>query len=465
MHDLTKELATLCDSYAEQNEKLIYGYPSESKKVFRYFFEFTLMKVELRYIKKESALEAPSSLYAVVYLHKNSEIYYHLIDILPYVSKKEFRQCYFTAIENKERMKIAFDELMNTVEDFFSELEALCVDDGEIKRRLFDSYKLFYSLKDKDIDFSKVENKNEEDYSFFMSLQKSRDKFLIMRFSSSPGYGDVINGRTEKAIRYYSKLDKKGMLLEYEKDLLAILRRSEENEISFGSQKANSQKLYDDFNRFSSYVKAFSVSYLVAGIFFCMVFALYDYIVSRGSLLVFGAPWYAGIIPAGLCAVGGAITFFKNMPNKRLTDKQRKEIMKIAIPKWVNVLSAVFFTGTIIFSMFSALMIMTARISMSEQEISYSSGEVFAQPKSHNYSEIEGVYYISARFNPYGDKLERPSYVVLFKDKTSVDFDGYTSIEETEEKAIPFFESKGFKVIRVDTDRDLPWYDYGNTEQ
>lgn len=57
-----------------------------------------------------------------------------------------------------------------------------------------------------------------------------------------------------------------------------------------------------------------------------------------------------------------------------------------------------------------------------------------------------------------GDRIERGSYVILFDDKTSLDLDGYTSVEFAEKKVLPILKGKGIGVKNADSERDLPWY-------
>lgn len=455
MNDLTSKFISLCASWADSKENALYHYQNDSKKLCSYFIELSLLKIEFRYIKKESSAEPPSSLYCLIYLHKNSDIHYHLIDILPYLKEKNLNRCYFTAVENTARMETAFEELSSIIDSSLDEIEKLAADDSEVKEKLFTSYKGFYKLKDKDLDFSKAEDPTEADHDFFIRLQKTRDKLLVMRFSTASGYGDLLKGNKEKAIRYYKK---QKFLFDYEKLLLERLTSKEDCELSFFSEKSNSQELYNKLGSFSSYVKAFFAVYIPASVVFSIAFILYNHIVSRDALFVFGAPWYCALIPPGLCAVFGAISFFAYMPNKKISKEQRKEMIKIAIPKRLKVISSIVFAASIVVSIYFSAAILSADLKFYDDKILCSRGDFISTHYDYSYDEIDSVYYINARYNPYGDRLERASYVILLKDKTVIDFDGYTSVEQTEEKAIPLFESKGFKVTKVDSDRDLPWY-------
>lgn len=433
-------------------------YQDDTNRLCSYFLDFSLIKIEFRYVKKESVLEVPSSLYCVIHLHKNSELHYHLVDILPYLKEKNLNRCYFTAIENTGRLETAFEELTTIIDGTITEIEELAADDSEIKAKLFDSYKAFYKLKETDLDFSKAENPREADHDFLIRLQKNRDKLLLMRFSTASGYGDLLKGNTKKAVRYYKKQNAKGCLFEYEKLLLEMLTSDKNNQLDIVSEKANSQELYNNLGRFSSYIKAFLAVYIPTAIIFCVLFALYNHVVSRDTLFVFGVPWFAGVLPAGLCSIFGAISFFAYMPNKKISTAQRKEIIKIAVPKWVRAFTPVVFGASVAVSIFFAVILMSTNLRFYEDRISCTRGDFITKHYSYSYDEIDSVYYISARYNPYGERLERASYVILLTDKTVIDFDGYTSIEQTEEKAIPLLESKGFKAVKVDSDLDLPWY-------
>ncbi len=458
MNELTEKFISLCSYYAESKENVLYHNHYGSDKLYSYFIELSLLKIEFRYIEKESSLNPPSSLYCIIYLHKNSDIHYHLIDILPYLKEKNLNRCYFSAIESTARLETSFKELTAIIDSSLEEIEELAANDSEIKEKLFTSYKAFYKLKEKDLDSCKVEDPKEPDHNFFIRLQKNRDKLLLMRFSTASGYADLLRGNTAKAIRFYKKQNEKGYLFDYEKLLLERLTSDEGEKPRFISEQSNSQELYNSLGRFSSYVKAFFAVYIPATIVFSVAFILYNNAVSSDALFVFGAPWHVATVPAGLCAIFGAISFFAYMPNRKISKEQRKELIKILIPKWLKIISPIVFGASIAVSIFFAVAIIGTDLRFYEDRISCPRGEFISQHYDYIYDEIDSVYYINARYNPYGDRLERASYVILLKDKTVIDFDGYASVEQTEEKAIPLLKSKGFNVTKVDSDRDLPWY-------
>ena len=97
-------------------------------------------------------------------------------------------------------------------------------------------------------------------------------------------------------------------------------------------------------------------------------------------------------------------------------------------------------------------MIMKSNVWFYEDSIKFESN-------SYTYSQIDSIYYIDARYNAYDNRIERPSYIILFKDKTSLDPDGYTSVKYTEEKVLPLLKKKtGLEAKKADSEKQLPWY-------
>ena len=121
------------------------------------------------------------------------------------------------------------------------------------------------------------------------------------------------------------------------------------------------------------------------------------------------------------------------------------------VPKWERKLLLIIFALFIAASVFFAVMIMTSNARFYDNCIKFNN-------TSYTYDQIDSVYYIEAVHNTSGNKIERASYVILFKDKTSLDLDGYTSIEFTEKEVLPLLRDKGFKINSAESDYDLPWY-------
>ncbi len=134
-----------------------------------------------------------------------------------------------------------------------------------------------------------------------------------------------------------------------------------------------------------------------------------------------------------------------------MTKSQLRDASNIMISGGVKKASFIVFVVSVAVSIFFAIMMLTANIRFCEDTIKFDS-------KEYSYTQIDSVYHISARYNDFDERIERASYVILFKDKTSLDLDGYTTPEYTKKEVVPFLKEKGFEVRKADSERDLPWY-------
>ncbi len=446
----TNEFISICKDFAQKRNYILSEELEDTKKICKYKIEFYSFILEFRYVKKESAFFKSSSLYCVVYFRKNSVVYYHLTDIIPFLDHRTFKSCYFWNIESPERLNCCFESLMTILDSITSQIQSFLIDDSLLLKNLFNSYKMIYNLKENDIDFNKIEDDKDYNHSYFLYLQNMRDGYIFSRYCNFAPYALLLKNKVDKALKKYEKLNKKDKLFEYEKHLIDHIRNSEPCEFhAFDStcDTSISEKLMAPL----SGLKAFAAVFCISSIFFCGFSATYNLIVSINALLVLSAPWYTGFICAGLCSVFGAIAFISYMPNRHLTKKERKAFSNILISKGVKKFSFVTFVLSVLVSMFFAVMIMFSNVRFYDYGVKF-------DKQSYDYNQIDSVYHIDARYNVYGDRIERASYVILFNDKTSLDLDGYTSVEFTKKEVLPLLESKGFDVKNADSERELPWY-------
>ncbi len=455
---LKNEFITLCNDYAKSRDDVIHIEQGETKKYYSYAIEFFRYKVEFRYTKKESVFIKNGSLYCVIYPFKYSCAYYHLTDIIPLLENKNFKACYFPLVESRERMQTCFSNLACILKGVTSGIEPLIEEGTLLRNSLYESYKTVYNLKEDEIDFSKIDDKQEYNHDYFLRLQEMRDGYLFSTFSTAAAYSNLLKGKVDKAIERYKKAERKGKLLEYEKQLLLFLENPQNRGFEFMSNACDSTKKANSFNSFLSSILAFLVVFILSSIVFCGLIALYNFLVSRDTLVLLSAPWYIGCLCAGLCSVFGAIAFFPFMPNKKLTKEERINFSKLLISKGVRKFALIVFVISVIISLIFAVLIMRANVRFYDNKIAFSYGEFGEKTKNHTYEEIDSVYFIKARYNVYDERIERSSYVILFKDKTSVDLDGFATVEQTENQVLPLLKEKGFDVMQADSEKQLPWY-------
>ena len=446
---LTNDFIDFCKAYSKTHEDVIYESIEDDKKLCKYIIEFYRYIVEFRYVKKENTFIKKSSLYCVIKLNKNSQVYYHLPDIIPYLSQKSFEPCYFGLIESKERLQVCFDSLKNILDDVLSQIEPYITGEIHLRSRLFETYNLIFELKEKDIDFSKIDDFDEYDSQFFAYLQKNRDGILFSRFSNFAPYALLMKNKPEKALQKYEKLRIKNKLLKYEKCLIDYVNQSEYQ--AFTPKTDTDAEL--KFTAFSSLVKTFFIVTAIASVLFCGFFAIFNFILSCISVVHLSAPWYIGVLCAMLCGVFGAIAFFQYVPNRYYNKKQMKEYATLFISKPLKVLCRITFILSVIVSVVFAVLIARGNVLFYENSIKFNS-------KEYTYSQIDSVYYIDARYNDFDERIERGSYVILFKDKSSLDLDGFTTVKYSKEKVVPLLKEKGYDVKYADSERNLPWYSY-----
>ena len=121
------------------------------------------------------------------------------------------------------------------------------------------------------------------------------------------------------------------------------------------------------------------------------------------------------------------------------------------VSKGVKKFSFIIFVISIAVSIVFAIMILISNVRFYEDNISF-------ENKTYSYDNIYSVYYIESRYNVYDERIERASYVILFDDKTSLDLDGFTSIQFTEQEVLPLLSKKGINIKSAMSEKELPWY-------
>ncbi len=447
---LTNEFIALCDEFVKSKNNILNKDIEDTKKICKYRIEFFGYILEFRYVKKENLYFKPNSLYCVLSLQKNSVVHYHLTDIIPFLSDKCFKSCYFWNIPTAAILRNCFCSLVSTIETVISQIQPFLMNNSILQKSLFDNYITLYNLKPHNIDFEKIEDPNDYSQTFFLSLQDMRDGYIFSRFSNFAPYALLVKNKVYKALKKYEKLYQKNKLFEYEKQLVNHISNSENKEFCLFDKDCYTQNA-DKLLSFSSIAKAFLTVFIVFSFLFCGSIGIYNYILSYDTLILLSAPWYVGFPCAALCSIFGALALFHYMPNKRISKEEKKHLSNLVVQKGTKRLAFIAFAVSVLFSLFFAISMMVSNVRFYDDSIDFMSQE-------YNYSQIHNVYYIKARHNPKGDIIQRPSYVILFKDKTSLDLDGYTSVKYTEEVVLPLLKDKGLDIIRVDSDNELPWY-------
>lgn len=454
-NELEKVFLTRCEEYAKSINALGTKTTSEKKTTF---FSISLSSIKLQFIysKKRGAFDLPSTIFARVYLNKNTNHFYHIPELLAFLGIDDYRACYFPYIESEERMNCCFDAFTNVIDSHIEDFEKIVTTfrHEEMRRYQFESIKAMYSLKEEDY--------NEPDI-YIKMLEMGETMTFLQRQTIFDAYYNLCCGKREEAIKKYEKLLSKNLLFDYEKRLLEFIKKPENTDFKPITDECFSYRDAKPYilnsNGFSFKTFAFSLGVTIP-IFLISTFVV-EKILSAGAIAYYGAPWWVTLLFGAVSALSVTIGFADNI-NKIVGDKKAKtrvkyrQILESKLSKDI---------GEVIFRSFSAILfvfVMMLSLLTTSVYDTYiktpSDGNPFEMTQIQ-YEDVEKIYYMNARYNVYGDRIDRPSYVFILKDGTIFDFDMINTAEETEKDVLPLLEKYDLEIIKVDNHKEIPGYD------
>ena len=454
-NELEKVFLARCEEYAKSINALGTKTTSEKKTTF-FSISLSSIKIQFIYSKKRGAFDLPSTIFTRIYLNKNTNHFYHIPELLAFLKIDDYRTCYFPYIESEERMNCCFDALAEVLDSHISNFEKIVTTfrHEEMRRYQFESIKGMYSLKEEDY--------NEEDI-YVMMLEMGETMTFLQRMTTLDAYYNLCCGNREEAIKKYEKLLSKNLLFDYEKRLLEYIKNPENADFKpitdecFSYRDAKPYVLSSNVFSFKSLMFSLGVTIPV----FLLSTFIVEKIVSAGAIAYYGAPWWVTLLFGAVSALTVTIGFADHI-NKIVGDKKAKtrvkyrQILESKLSKDITEVifrsfSAILFVFVIVLSLFTTSVYDTYIKTPDE-------GNPFTSTQIH-YEDIEKIYYMDARYNVYGDRLDRPSYVLIFKDGTMFDFDLINTAEETEKDILPLLERYNLEIIRVDNHKEIPGYD------
>lgn len=454
-NELEKVFLTRCEEYAKKLNALGTKTTSEKKTTF-FSISLSSIKLQLIYGKKRGAFDLPSTIFARVYLNKNTNHFYHIPELLAFLGIDDYRACYFPYIESEERMDYCFDALTEVLDSHIADFEKIVTTfrHEEMRRYQFESVKNMYSLKEEDY--------NETDM-YSMMLEMGEKMTFLQRMTTLDAYYNLCCGNREDAIKKYEKLQSRNLLFDYEKRLLEFIKKPENADFKPITDECFSYKEAKPYvmgsNIFSFKALIFSLGVTIP-VFLISTFVV-EKILSAGAIARYGAPWWAILLFAVVSAVTVTMGFADSI-NKLVGDKKEKtrviyrQILESKLSKDITEVifrsfSAILFVFVIMLSIFTTSVYDTY-IKTPSNDNPFTSIQI-------QYEDIDKIYYMDARYNVYGDRIDRPSYVLIFKDGTMFDFDMINTAEETEKDVLPLLEKYNLEIIKVDNHKEIPGYD------
>lgn len=452
---LQKQFLELCAGFAKQSDA--FGWETEEgKKLTTADFLYRTVKLQLVYRPREGVGIPPSTLYCCIYPDKNIPIYLHLPQILPLLDVGDFRAVYFPYIESAKRMDACFEALTDFLLQLLPTLENLGAT-GENRTMLIN----WISREAPNADPEEILQEGSELQEKYLAYLAALDTLWVIQYTHSKPWYQYLLGNREAALKLYRSQKNPSA---YDIHLSAFLASPESEGYEPISDACFALR---DKNRVSHGQDDILTMGLCALVLFagfaavlCLVMGLLQIISAWGTSCWFGAPWYFGAMLAALPAMFGGIALRRKLipllfPKTAAQKLEFDDI--ISDTPLVRKLSKTVFAITA-----AAAIVLIPVVSSSCVQL-YEDHAVIHHSlfdhQSFTYDEVDAIYHIQSRYNDFGERIEFDSYVIATADGRLTDLYGFTSAEETREKALPIFLNAGLQVIELDSDRELPQTD------
>ena len=444
---LQKEFEKLCENYGMTSSALGTKFQKDKKECSLELL-CRCVKLQLVYRARSPFPVPPSTLFCRVYLNKNDRLFLHLPQLLPLIGKRDFRACYFPYIENENRMAACFRELTGFLEELLPELEAFASDAREAQ-----PMEVF--LKEEGFraeNIRAITQFDSREQKMYLAIQKKIEKNILVRYTVWKPWEAYLLGDRQRA---KEQLKKQKHLLAYDRDLIQFLSSRESSGFrpipddcfAIRDMRSVSRGLEDGGTLFLSMLLCYPVFAAIA----CLLMGVLQLLHSSGTLCWFGPAWYEGLLLGGIPVVFGGIAL-RRLVMPILNRKNSK--MQLDFDDVINGTGwDRFTTGIFLLAVIASLVCSfswAGECLQLYEDHGKVEGEVFV------YEDVEAIYYISARYNSDGDRIERPSYVIVLTDGTQIDFNKYADAQKTADEALPIFLSLGLEPIELDSNRDLP---------
>lgn len=405
---------------------------------------YAITKVEFVFQKKESLVCPIATLFARIYLGKNEQVFYHIVELLEYLSDDDLQAHYYPYMESAERVEHCFGRLEDSLLRHLPKIHEIAKDTAlctEIKeKKMSEMPRLFTGMR--------VEASMEG------AACREYETVMLLRYTGEGPYRDIVCGDVARALKHYEKMEAKGQITNYEKRILKELKNGEIPVLI--TEECNTVKVfsknYSDRAQGKAILFAAFKMEAVLGIFFSlMIGGIYAYC-SRDCLYYAGMQWYDGFLLAGLPAIFGAIAFRRGI---RWKPDALEELVN---PRWVEKFAHWAFGITLVLMLFFTFSVSMMHSRFYEEKLIFNDGEKLFPItfETCQYEDIQAVYYAKGVRNAFGEFIARPSYLILFEDGTLWDSDGCMEIEEAKTYVLEIIEGYYDEIFTVE-EKNVLW--------
>ena len=430
---------TLCNKAASQLEFL--GTEADSHKKFN---TFTILRrmIKLELVLKRNSLGGVNNvLYCRVYPNKSAELFYLLPEIFVELDIPEYRSTFFSMIENEERLEACFNALWAIITEHLHQIEA-GAENGLLPWAR--------TVSEDDI--------WERRLMFPEAAAIPREPIVINYYTSDAAYQALLKGNNEKAIKLIERQRAKGNSLEYRNRLSDFLK-----------EHPDFSPMPDECNALKDAMDAHKKGFPAAALMFLAVFAafsavflagmlIFNAVFRSGTVAYFGAPWYCAFLLAATPAMFGAV-FFRRRLMKLLFPKRSKAMIERDTAEngtLTDKLAGGAFFAALGFAIAVFFMMCLPAVRVYEDRLDHADEGNVLSRETCRFEDIGEICHISARYNDYGDRIERPSYVLIMKDGRRFDLDCALTDKQAEEQLFPLLEKYSIPRSELDSDKELP---------
>lgn len=445
---LKQDFLHLCNGLKDRPD-VLYTEVVENKKDCVFTVYLRAIRVDFVYCWKWEALAPPSVLYCRFYLSKNENLFLHLPELIAHLGAEDYRACYFSYIENTQRMECCFRALMALVDDYapYAEKIAQSGQTEQLMKSWFE--RSFFDTEAESATTLEYEDPDERQY--MARINYTFESLMVGRHTDFGPYEAFLLGNWEKALKKYRKQENHG-LSAYERGLCRFMEDPKNCGFQPMPKECFALPAYKAFKRPVKDLLGMVVAWIPCAVVLCGITAVINAILARGTLYHFGMPFWGAAIFAGLPGVFGYFTFQQHIDGWIQRKRNLDFYTMLDNHPGIKKLAVVILTVCVFISLwaciglpqFSARFYDTYAVCSLEEP-----GDL-----RFDYDRVEAVYYICGRYNEYGGLVKRGSYVLVLDDGTCVDLDGQAGKKDQIKLIEDLFGD--FEVIVVDSDRNLP---------
>ena len=439
-HDFCRETGgSFCEIISSYNgEESVENIESRSAKIF-----YNAFIIEFKYTAHLVFSLINSVLECRIYFDKGKDVLgFPLPFIVDAISYDTPIPLCVPLISDTEGMEQAYNCIGIVLKCLLSSFENISQDESrkaELLASFIKEVRYVFDFKDKVKDEDVIDDFTYDYYAF---------RFTIEAFIN------FIRGNRSKAVKQLKKVKRP---TGYEKRMLKVWSSNERFELPELSAVIKNAEMYGSDGIQPSDAKEFGVllfSWLVLTPVTSAIYALLYFILilleGRNSVYLMGAEYnfpacfLFGFVTAIALSYFTRLKFYKFLHRKDY--EKYCEFDSIMNGAKADRLMRGFIRVIVLIGFIGCLLLSKWNLNFYEDGFRDNTKFFSFRGEYYSYSDIERVYYIPQRTNDFGDTLEYPSYVLVFKDGREIDFFDYDEIDNYEEELIEFMKEKGVRI-------------------